>query len=313
MPTLSVVVPAYNEEEGIQEFLAELRNCLKFIEYRLEVVVVNDGSTDRTCERVLEFNWDAVTVVNLITNSGHMSAIEAGLRNSSGDLIVTMDSDLQHPPQTILEMLDIQRKTSCDVVLAIRNRGPETSAIRRFFSRTFYRVLSIVTDIRFENDAGDFRLMSKRVVGIILDLPENQKIFRFLVGALGFRAEKVFFNSPHREYGKSKYQWKNLMKLGISSLIGFSTAPLTAIFVGGIVTFTLGLLYLAYVLYNYSNSSDAQGWTSLMAIIISFSSVQIIAIGVIGRYMSQILTEIRKRPAFIIDNLQSTKKSIVNE
>lgn len=313
MPILSIVVPAFNEEEGIQKFLAELKNCLKSVEYRLEVIVVNDGSTDKTLERALEFNWDVVTIVNLISNSGHMSALEAGLKNSSGDLIVTMDSDLQHPPQTILKMLDVVDQTNCDVVLAIRNRGGETSRVRGFCSRTFYRFLSRVTDIKFENNAGEFRLMKKRVVDVILALPENQKIFRFLVGALGFKSEKVFFDSPHRQYGKSKYQWKNLMKLAVSSLIGFSTAPLTAIFIGGIITFTLGIVYLIYVLSNYRTSAGTQGWTSLMAALISFSSVQIIALGVIGRYLSQILMEIRKRPSFIIDNLQGAKEEYERE
>lgn len=306
MPTLSIVVPAFNEEEGIQNFLAELKNCLKSVDYTLEVIVVNDGSTDKTRERVLEFDWDAVTIVNLMSNSGHMSALEAGLKNSSGDLIVTMDSDLQHPPQTILKMLNVVDQTNCDVVLAIRNRGGE-SKVRGFCSRSFYRFLSRVTDIEFANDAGDFRLMKKRVVDIILSLPENQKIFRFLVGALRFKSEKIFFDSPHRQYGKSKYQWKNLMKLAVSSLIGFSTTPLTAIFIGGIITFTLGIVYLIFVLFNYRNSDAAQGWTSLMAALISFSSIQIIALGVIGRYVSQILTEIRKRPGFIVDNIQGAK------
>jgi len=313
MPKLSIVVPTFNEEEGIQSFLAELKDSLKSLEYELEIIVVNDGSTDQTRDRVLEFNWDLVSVVNLVKNSGHMSALEAGLRHSSGDLIVTLDSDLQHPPRTILSMLKVYEQSKCDVVLAIRERGNETSKVRRFFSTYFYRILSKLTEIKFENDAGDFRLMTRRVVDTILALPENQKIFRFLVSTLGFRSEKIVYFSPHRQYGKSKYNFKKLVQLAISSVIGFSTAPLTAIFLGGLIIFALGMVYLIYVLLSYPNSGSSQGWTSLMAVLVSLSSLQIIALGVIGRYLSQILTEIRNRPDFIIDNIQSVKKASAGE
>jgi len=310
---LSIVVPAFNEEDGIQKFLAELEDSLESLEHELEIIVVNDGSTDRTRERVLESDWSAVTVLNLVSNSGHMAALEAGLKNSSGDLIVTMDSDLQHPPKTILQMLKVQERTNCDVVLAIRIRGDETSLMRKLYSKSFYRFLSKVTDINFENNAGDFRLMTKRVVDTILALLENQKIFRFLVGALGFNSEKISYNSPHREYGSSKYRFKHLVKLAVSSVIGFSTAPLTAIFIGGIVTFFVGVSYLIWILLNYRNSGEAQGWTSLMATIVSLSSLQIIALGIIGRYLSQILTEIRNRPSFIVDKIEAVKKDTLVE
>ena len=313
MPKLSIVVPTFNEEEGIQSFLAELKESLNSLEYELEIILVNDGSTDKTLDRVLEFNWDLVSIINLVKNSGHMSALEAGLRHSSGDLIVTLDSDLQHPPRTILRMLKVHEQTKCDVVLAIRESGGETSRIRRFCSKYFYRALSKLTEIKFENDAGDFRLMTRRVVDTILELPENQKIFRFLVSALGFRSEKISYVAPHRQYGESKYNFKNLVQLAISSVIGFSTAPLTAIFFGGLVIFGIGMVYLFYVLLSYPNSESSQGWTSLMAVLVSLSSLQIIALGVIGRYLSQILTEIRNRPDFIVDNIQSVKKASSSE
>lgn len=309
MPKLSIVIPTYNEEEGIQDFLTVLKDSLKSIDYELEIIVVNDGSSDKTRERVLEYSWDLVTVVNLVTNSGHMSALEAGLKSSSGDLIVTLDSDLQHPPKLILQMLKVHKQTNCDVVLAVRKRSGEKSKLRRLCSKYFYRTLSRVTKITFENDAGDFRLMSRRVVDAILALPENQKIFRFLVSALGFRSEKVFYDSPPRQHGESKYSFRNLVRLAISSVIGFSTAPLTAIFVGGMTIFIIGILYLIYVLASYRNSGGGfQGWTSLMAVLVSLSSVQVIALGIIGRYVSQILTEIRNRPNYIIDNLETVRK-----
>jgi dolichol-phosphate mannosyltransferase len=312
MPKLSVVVPAFNEEDGIQVFLSELEASLEGLKYEVEVLIVNDGSTDRTRDKVLESNWEAVTIVNLVTNSGHMAALEAGLRMSSGDLVVTMDSDLQHPPRTVVEMIKLQERTQCDVVLAIRIRGDEASFLRRFYSRIFYRILSKITDVSVENDAGDFRLMTKRVVENVLKLPENQKIFRFLVGALGFRSEKISYHSPPRLHGSSKYQIKHLIRLATSSVIGFSTAPLTAIFVGGLVAFALSISYLLLILFNYQSTKGAQGWTSIMAAIVSLSSIQIISLGVIGRYLSQILTELRGRPNFIIDKLESVRNSDTN-
>jgi glycosyltransferase involved in cell wall biosynthesis len=311
--TLSIVVPAYNEEDGIQQFLVELKSRLKLLPHKLEIIIVNDGSTDRTRELVIESNWDSVKIINLVSNSGHMAALEAGLRHSSGDLIITMDSDLQHPPEMILEMLNVQEKTNCDVVLAVRMRGNETSMLRKIFSKSFYRILSKVTDINFENDAGEFRLMTKRVVETILALPENQKIFRFLVGAFGFKSEKISYRSPQREFGSSKYHLKNLVKLAVSSIIGFSTAPLTAIFIGGIATFFVGISYLIWILLNYRDFGESQGWTSLMATLVSLSSVQIIALGIIGRYLSQTLIEIRKRPSFIVDTLDVVKRDELDD
>jgi glycosyltransferase involved in cell wall biosynthesis len=315
MAKISVVSPAFNEEEGITHFLRKLESELSLLasHHQIEIVIVNDGSSDQTENKVIEYNSPNVILVSLVSNSGHMAALEAGLRHATGDLIVTMDSDLQHPPSTIIHMLKVQEHTKCDVVVAIRERRNETSSVRRFFSKYFYRVLSKLTEIKFENDAGDFRLMTRRVVDIILALPENQKIFRFLVSALGFRAEKVVYYSPFRQYGESKYNFKKLVKLAISSLIGFSTAPLTAIFFGGLFIFGIGILYLLYILLSYPNSRNSQGWTSLMAIVVSLSSVQIIALGVIGRYLSQILTEIRNRPDFIVDNIYSAKKTSVRD
>jgi glycosyltransferase involved in cell wall biosynthesis len=216
-----------------------------------------------------------------------------------------MDSDLQHPVNCIPEMLEIYLNGNCDVVIGIREIGQEESFLRRRSSKLFYKILSLVSDVKIEKNAGDFRLMSRMVVDTLINLPESQKVFRFLVTSFGFKIQRITFRSPERKYGHSKYKAKNLFKLAVSSLIGFSTAPLTSIFIGGLAIFVLSFFYLIFLFVNYINGSITPGWTSIAALVVSLSSVQIISIGIVGRYISQILLESRARPRFIIRESRS--------
>lgn len=299
---LSVVVPAFNEELGIRFFLDALKKCLSELNCEYEVIVVDDGSKDETNSVVRAFEWDELVLVTLVANSGHMAALEAGLLASKGDVVVTMDSDLQHPVECIPEMLRLYFEKDCDVVLGVRRRGDEEKFLRRSFSVFFYKWLSILSHVEIEKNAGDFRLMSRMVVDTITNLPESQKVFRFLVSSFGFKVERIEFSSPHRIYGQSKYNIRGLLRLAVSSLIGFSTAPLTAIFMGGILIFFTSIIYLILVFVQYLRGDIQPGWTSIAVLVVSLSSLQIISIGIVGRYISQILTESRKRPRFIVRN-----------
>lgn len=297
---LSVVVPAYNESQGIKYFLTELKSVLEKSNLLYEVIIVNDGSTDSTEERILDFAWQELKLINLVSNSGHMSALEAGLATAVGELVVTMDADLQHPPLVILDMIELQKKTGADAVIGIRTREIDSSRLRQHLSAFFYRFLSGISKIEIHNDAADFRLMTNKVVRTLNSLPEISKVYRFLIGALGFKISKIDYISPKREYGETKYSGKHLWRLAITSVIGFSTFPLTAIFVGGSLVFAMSLSYLLFILVNFNESTGVQGWTSVMAAILVLSSVQIISLGIIGRYLSQVLLEVRRRPNFIV-------------
>ena len=303
---LSVITPAYNEADGIQYFLSELRTVLNYFDFMdddYEVIIVNDGSSDSTKEEVLNFGWKQVCLINLMSNSGHMAALEAGIAKAKGDLVVTMDSDLQHPPKIIIEMVRIQSESNCDVVLGVRIRGTETSWLRRTLSSNFYRLLSKISKVEIHQDAQDFRLMTNRVVKTLNSLPEISKVYRFLIGALGFEVRSVSYHAPERKYGKSKYSMMHLWRLAVNGVIGFSTFPLSAIFVGGVAIFLLSISYMLFILINFKQSSEVAGWTSLMITVLSLSSLQFISIGVMGRYISQILSEVRKRPNYLIESM----------
>lgn len=299
---LSVVVPVYNEGPGISQFLESLHSSMQELESKLdlEILVVNDGSTDETSEKVIEFNWAQVQVIELMSNAGHMAAIEAGLNFATGDLVITMDGDQQHPPRYISEMVKIQQASKCDVVLGLRVRGKETSFLRRKMSESFYQILSSVTDIKIQNNGGEFRLMTRQVVNELIRLKESQKVYRFLISQLGFKIEIFNFETPPRVFGESKYSVKQLWKLGVTSLIGFSTAPLTAIFLGGLIIFLVSICYLIFLIVFYFLDKPFPGWTSLTILIVGMSSIQIMSIGVIGRYISQLLVETRLRPHYLV-------------
>lgn len=297
---LSVVIPAYNEAEGIQNFLSVLRAELDLTNLSYEVVIVNDGSSDSTRERILDFKWNKIRLINLKTNSGHMAALEAGLKASNGDLVITMDSDLQHPPSLIHEMLQMQGSTQCDAVICVRIRGKDTSRFRKYLSKSFYSVLSKITKFEIQNDAADFRLMTRSVVTILNSLPETSKVYRFLISALGFEVKKLRYTSAKREFGESKYSGKHLWRLAISSVIGFSTFPLSAIFIGGSIVLSLSSLYLLYIVIDFIRFGGIPGWTSVMSATLLLSSIQIMSLGIIGRYISQILNEVRQRPNFLV-------------
>lgn len=309
MAKISVVTPAFNEEDGITHFLRTLESELSLLDShnQIEIVVVNDGSSDQTENEVIKYNSPNVILVNLVSNSGHMAALEAGLRYATGDLVVTMDSDLQHPPSMIVEMLNIQRETRCDVVLAERKRGKEETFLRRWSSILFYKVLSKITEIEIHNNVADFRLMTRSVVNTLINVPEKQKVFRFLISALGFKVEKLEFVAPQREFGKSKYSVKHLVKFAIDIVIGFSIRPLVWIFIFGVFFLIIASCYLIFLITSYLSGTILQGWTSLMFVLVALSSFQLLAIGVIGRYLGQVLIEIRGRPNYLIRNTHNSE------
>jgi len=300
---ITIISPVYNEEMVIEQFLGALFSTLDKTELSFEVILVNDGSTDLTLKKIQDFKGKNLKVVNLVSNSGHMAALEAGLAHAKGSLVVTMDADLQHPVELIPEMIRMQQESCSDVVIGQRLRGNEESWPRRVFASIFYKTLSKVSKIEVLNDAGDFRLMTIQVVKTLNALPETQKVFRFLINSLGYRVEVLQFRSPRRAAGESKYKFRDLFKFALTSLIGFSTFPLSAIFFGGILIFSLSIGYSFFLVRQYMQDAVVPGWTSVMVSILLLSAVQVVSLGVIGRYISQILVEIRRRPSYLVRDI----------
>lgn len=297
---LSVVTPAFNEEEGITAFLARLKEVLEKLAFSYEVIVVNDGSSDKTLNKLIDIDWEELRVVDLVSNSGHMAALEAGMRASIGELVLTMDADGQHPVEHIPEMLSMMKESECDVVVGVRVRGREDAFARRTASNLFYKILSLVANIDIEQNAADFRLITRLTLENILKSPEKNKVFRFLISDYGYKVEKFPFVAHEREFGESKYRFSSLMKLAMQSIIGFSTAPLTAISVGGILFLFFSFIYAGFLFISYLAGNTPPGWTSIMLFLTLFSALQFLALGIIGRYLVEVLHELRKRPSYIV-------------
>jgi len=307
---LSIVVPAFNEEEGISSFVYSLQRVLDTLELELEVIVVNDGSKDKTLEKLLDISWPQLKILDLVANSGHMAALEAGLKISKGKIVITLDADQQHPVECIPEMMRIQSASKCDVVVGVRVRGKEEVWLRRKLSTQFYKILSRLSNVKIEENAADFRLITREALEEILKSPEINKVFRFLISDYGYKIQTFNFIANKRKFGKSKYRISNLVKLAIQSLVGFSTTPLSAIFISGFVFLTVGILYAAFLVVSYLNQSLAPGWTSIMLFLTIFSSLQFLAIGILGFYVAEILKGIRRRPNYIVRTLYTADKKI---
>ena len=299
----SVVAPAFNEGAGITSFLASLRTVLEDLAISYEVIVVNDGSSDDTLIRLLAIEWEELRIVDLVSNSGHMAALEAGLRSSIGELVLTMDADGQHPVEQIPKMLEVINNAGCDVVVGVRVRGKEDTFARRTASTFFYKILGLVSNVEIEQNAADFRLITRMTLNSILESPEKNKVFRFLISDYGYKVARFPFSAHERKFGESKYRFSALMKLAMQSIIGFSTAPLTAISVGGILFLFLSFIYAGFLLISHIGGNAPAGWTSIMLFLTLFSALQFLALGIIGRYLVEVLHELRKRPSYIVRNV----------
>jgi len=309
---LSVVVPAYNEELGIKLFLADLKSTLDALNIDYEVVLVNDGSNDQTLLKALELEWANLIIIDFYANAGHMFALEAGLKASTGKYVVTMDADFQHPIELIPTFYAKISGKNVDVIQGVRKRGNEESLLRKISARLFYCFMNRMTVSHTITNAGDFRIMSREVVNQLNSLGENNKIYRFLIPKLGYKIETFEFNSKKREFGYSKYNFPKLMKLALDSVFRFSITPLTLVFKLGIIVLALTIFYCLIILYQYTQGETPEGWTSIIVAILGIGSFQLLSLSIVGNYVAQILIGQRNRPEYVIRKIY-TKNEKLNE
>ena len=226
-PELSIVIPVYNEEDVLPLLVSRLRAVADSLETPYEVVAVDDGSTDSTpvvLQRVRR-EWPELRVVRLRANAGHQAAISAGLACARGDYVVTLDADLQDPPEVIPQMLTAARDERVDVVYGVRSDRSSDSAFKRLSARAFYRLIRSMSGTHAQSDAGDYRLMSRATVDAVNSLPEDNRVLRFIVPALGFPSTSVSYKRDERAAGRSKYPLAKMIRLSVDSVTGFSIAP----------------------------------------------------------------------------------------
>ncbi len=305
MKKISVVVPMYYEEEVAEECYKRTKNVLNELNnYEQEIIFVNDGSKDMTLEileRIAE-NDKTVKVLSFSRNFGHQSAVQAGLKYTTGDAIVIMDADLQDPPELIKEMIQLWESGN-EVIYAKRKKREGESIFKVFTAKIFYKILNGLSTVEIPKDTGDFRLADRKVIDVINSMPEHDKFLRGLFSWVGFKQIPLEYTRKERYAGKTKYPLRKMLKLAKDGILSFSTKPLK--FVGGIgilsIFISIAILIYALVSYKLGLNNLTAGWTSIMVTITFFTGVQLLSLYMIAEYISRIYEESRGRPVYIID------------
>ncbi len=301
VPYISCVVPAYNEAGNIEALLDALRLELGKTGSRFEVIVVDDGSTDATAERVIgRSTGQTVRLVQLSRNFGKENALTAGIDHASGDVVILLDADLQHPVNVIPEMLKRWRE-GYDMVYAVQTRRDQMSAARRFATRFFYSLLSRLSHIDIPEDAGDFRLLDRKVVDALRSLPERGRFMKGLYSWVGFKKIGVPYSAERRAAGKSKFSLRRLGELALTGITSFSEWPLRIWSMIGAGISLLALLYASWiVIETLAFGVDVPGWATLSVAVMFFGGVQLLSIGILGEYIGRIFNEVKQRPPYLI-------------
>ncbi|MEV0716257.1 glycosyltransferase family 2 protein [Asanoa sp. NPDC050611] len=301
-PALSVVVPMFNEE-GVLPLLAErLRAVLDGLAEPYEVVAVDDGSTDATAValRGLRERWPQLRVIRLRRNSGHQAALIAGLMRARGGYVVSIDADLQDPPETIVDMLALARAEKLDIVYGVRGDRSSDTAFKRFTAGAYYRLMRRLVGKQVPAQAGDFRLLSRAAVEALRDLPERTPVLRLVVPWLGFPSGEVHFLRAERAAGRTKYPLSRMLALAVESVTSFSAAPLrVATWLGLLGVAVCGLLAIA-VIIAFASGRTVTGWPSILVAVLFLGAVQLLCLGLLGEYVARIYTAVQARPAYFI-------------
>ena len=297
---LSVVLPAYNEEKMIKKAAATIGGILQNEEIEYEIVFVDDGSKDGTWQEIVnaEKEDEHVNGVHFSRNFGKESAMMAGLENAGGSCVVVMDCDLQHPPETIVEMYRLWQQ-GYEVVEGVKRTRGKESVFHKMSAGLFYKMISKAVKIDMSH-ASDFKLLDRRAVEALLEMPERNAFFRALSSWIGFRTTSVEFDVQEREVGESKWSTKSLIRYAISNIVSFSSAPMTMVGITGILGFLFAVILGIQTLVKYFSGNAVEGFTTVILLILIMGSFILMGLGIIGYYIAKIYEEVKCRPRYII-------------
>ena len=311
MKKISIIIPAYNEEEVAQECYNRLEEVLnKLNNYENEIIFINDGSKDKTLEILTKLanQNENVKIVSFSRNFGHQAAVTAGLKYVTGDVILIIDADLQDPPELLPEMLKLWEEGN-EVIYGERKTREGESRFKLFTAKMFYNTLNALSDVEIPKNTGDFRLVDRKVVDTINSLPEHNKFLRGLFSWVGYRQYAFKYERKERFAGKTKYPLKKMLKLAADGIIGFSTKPLKILGGLGFISIIISFIILIYSLLSFAfewNNLE-EGWTSIMVSITFFAGVQLLSIWVLSEYIGRIYDETKNRPQYIVDKTINIK------
>ncbi|EGV17547.1 glycosyltransferase family 2 protein [Thiocapsa marina] len=309
-PTLSIIVPAYNEAEVLDELHRRLSAVIDGLGVTAELIYVNDGSRDATLDILYRLHSadPRVAVLNLSRNFGKEIAMTAGLDHSRGEATVIIDADLQDPPELIPELMT-RWSQGYDVVYATRLSRDGESALKKLSARYFYRVIGGMSPIEIPKDTGDFRLLSRRAVDALCRLREQHRFMKGLFAWIGYRQTAVTYHRDRRSAGVTKWNYHKLWGFAIEGITSFSTAPLKAASYVGLITAMTAFLYASWIIYKTLRYGEpVAGYPSLMVAVLFLGGVQLAAIGVLGEYLGRMFNETKGRPLYLVETYERPRQ-----
>jgi len=301
LPSLSCVIPCWNEAENLAQLLPLLRDTLVACTRAWEVVLVDDGSTDATPALLAQWaRRPGFRALQLSRNFGKEAALTAGLQAACGEVVVMMDADLQHAPALIATFVEHWRN-GADMVYAVRQDRHDEGLLKRLGARCFYRLVNAADHVTLPPGAGDFRLMDRQVVDALLSLPERTRFMKGLYAWVGFKTVAVTYLPDPRSHGRSHFDAVRLLRLSLDGLTAFTTWPLRVVSGIGFMLALLSFLYGGYLTASYLVAGhDVSGWTTIVVSLMFFAGIQLVSLGVVGEYVGRIFEEVKSRPLFIV-------------
>jgi dolichol-phosphate mannosyltransferase len=299
-PLVSVVVPAFNEEGNIDLLYEAVSRAIETTGLRFELLFVDDGSKDATLQHVLALRHrdPRVRPIALTRNFGHQAALVAGLEAARGDAVITMDCDMQHPPQLIPDMIAAWQR-GFSIVQMIREDTIGVSTAKRTVSRMFYKLINMLSDTPITPDAADFQLLDRRALDSLLKLGDSRPFLRGMVAWLGYPRTELRYTAAARTIGHSSYDFRRMLNLSLDAVTNFSTKPLRIAFYLGCVSALLSLVYLVYIVITFVRGSAVEGWSSLMVVLLFLGATQLMTLGILGEYIGRIFDQTRARPRYL--------------
>ncbi|MBK5285768.1 MAG: glycosyltransferase [Bacteroidia bacterium] len=312
MTDLSVIIPVYNESENILNLYGRVTTVARSLNVSYEIILVNDGSKDDSLAQIkkLSLSDAGIKYISFSRNFGHQVAVSAGMDKSRGNAVVIIDADMQDPPELISELYK-KFSEGYDVVYAKRSRRKDRSILKKAAYKLFYRILARISSVSIPLDTGDFRIISRKVADVLKGMPEQQKFLRGQIAWIGFRQTFIEYEREQRAGGEPGYTYKKLFHLAMDGITSFSNVPLRLATIAGVFVSGISFLLILYALYSYLflGQTTPKGWTSLMVSILFIGGIQLLSIGIIGEYISRLISNVRNRPLYIIDETNVDKEA----
>lgn len=302
---ISIIVPVFNEEDAIAPFLEKTKAVLSYARLSFEIIFVNDGSTDSSLSILLDFakTDHRLKIINFSRNFGKEAAISAGIDHATGDALIPIDVDLQDPPELIPTMIEHWR-SGYDVVYGLRMSRDSDSFTKRTSATLFYKIFNYLSPLKIPPDAGDFRLIDRRVAEVLRNIPERNRFMKGLFSWVGFKSIAVSYDRPNRKSGKTKWSTWKLWNFALDGILSFSTLPLRIWTYIGVTIAILSFLYGSYIVVRtLIFGIDLPGYASILTIILFLGGIQLISIGILGEYIGRVFIESKNRPLYVIESI----------